>query len=41
LSLAAGRSLVEVRNAMGHSDVSTTSIYLYLVEREGVKDIFA
>lgn len=39
-SLRAGRSLAEVRDAAGHSNVSTTSIYLHYLEREGVPDVF-
>ena len=40
-ALFAGRSLVEVRDAAGHRSINTTSIYLHLIEREGVGDIFA
>lgn len=39
-ALAAGKSLVEVRDAAGHRDVKTTSIYLYAIETE-TPDIFA
>lgn len=40
-SLHAGRSLVEVQRAAGHANVSTTSIYLHLIEREGIPDVFS
>lgn len=39
-SLNAGRSLVEVQKAAGHANVATTSIYLHLIEREGIPDVF-
>ncbi len=41
-SLAGGRSLAEVRDAAGHANVSTTSIYLHVVrdDDEGVGDLF-
>lgn len=39
-ALAAGRSLVEVRDAAGHRNISTTSIYLHCVQRENVPDVF-
>lgn len=35
-----GRSLTEIREALGHRNIATTSIYLGLLEREGVKDGF-
>ena len=34
-SLAGGRSLAEVRDAAGHADISTTSIYLHVTEDDG------
>jgi len=40
LSLAGGRGLVEVKEALGHTNISTTSLYLGLVERDNVPDIF-
>lgn len=39
-ALAVGRSLVEVRDAAGHANVSTTSIYLYALERPDIPDLF-
>lgn len=39
-ALSVGRSLIEVRDAAGHSNVSTTSIYLYALERPDIPDIF-
>lgn len=36
LSLAGGRSLAEVRDAAGHSSISTTSIYTHVVPSDGV-----
>lgn len=41
-SLAGGRSLAEVRDAAGHANVSTTSIYLHVVrdDDEGVGNLF-
>lgn len=41
IALAAGRSLAEVRDAAGHSNVSTTEVYLHCIQREGVPDIFS
>lgn len=40
-SLAAGRSLIEVKKAAGHRSVIVTEIYLHNVDREGVVDVFA
>lgn len=41
-ALAGGRSLAEVRDAVGHSNVSTTSIYLHIVPDDGaVGDLFS
>lgn len=39
-ALNAGRSPVEVRDAAGHASFNTTSIYLHLIERDGVPDLF-
>ena len=39
-SLAAGRSLAEVRDALGHSNISITSIYLHTLDRADVPDVF-
>lgn len=39
-ALYCGRSLVEVRDAAGHASVNTTSLYLHLIERENVRDLF-
>lgn len=39
-ALYCGRSLVEVRDAAGHASVNTTSLYLHLIERENVPDLF-
>jgi site-specific recombinase XerD len=33
-ALAGGRTVVEVRDAAGHASVSTTNIYLHLVEED-------
>jgi integrase/recombinase XerD len=40
-ALAIGRSLAEVRDAMGHANVSTTNVYLHYIERTGIPDLFA
>ncbi len=40
LSFEAGHSLVEVKEALGHASVSTTSLYLHAVSRD-VPDVFA
>lgn len=42
-SLAGGRNVVEVRDAAGHANVSTTSQYLHAIrdDDEGVGDLFA
>ncbi len=34
-SLAGGRTLAEIRDAAGHANVSTTSIYLHIVHDDG------
>lgn len=39
-ALRAGRTLVEVRDAAGHANISTTSLYLHTIERDDVQDIF-
>ena len=39
-ALHAGRTLLEVRDAAGHSHVTTTNIYLYAIENEDAPDIF-
>jgi integrase len=40
-AIAGGRSLVEVRDALGHRSLATTSIYAHLVEEdEGVGNLF-
>jgi integrase len=41
MALAAGHSLMEVKEALGHSCIATTSIYLHLIERENLPDLFA
>lgn len=35
MSLAGGRSLAEVRDAAGHANISTTSIYVHVVQDDG------
>ena len=39
-ALAMGRSLVEVKDAAGHRNIATTSIYLHYIGREDVPDLF-
>lgn len=39
-ALFVGRSLAEVRDAAGHRNISTTSIYLHYLERPGIPDLF-
>lgn len=39
-ALAGGRSLAEVMFAVGHGSLRTTQIYLHLVARDGVPDLF-
>lgn len=42
MSLAGGRSLAEVRDAAGHANISTTSIYTHVVPDDGqVGNLFA
>lgn len=41
LSLAAGRSLVEVRDAAGHANIAMTSQYLYAVSNDDIPDVFS
>lgn len=42
LALAGGKNLVQVRDAAGHANISTTSIYLHAVdEGEDAGDVFA
>ncbi len=42
-ALAGGRTLAEVRDAAGHSNVSITSVYLHVLveEDEAVGDLFS
>ncbi len=40
-ALSVGRSLAEVRDAAGHANIATTSIYLHVLERTGVPDLFS
>ena len=40
LSLSAGRSLAEVKEALGHASIQSTNVYLHAVERERVPDVF-
>jgi len=40
LSLEAGRSILEVKDALGHASITTTSVYLHAVSRD-VPDVFA
>lgn len=40
-ALQAGHSLAAVRDALGHSNISTTSIYLHAIDRPDVGDVFA
>ena len=40
LSLESGRSLAEVRDALGHKNIMTTSVYLHCLSRN-VPDVFA
>jgi integrase len=35
-----GRSIIEIQKAAGHASVDTTSIYLHLLERDNVPDVF-
>jgi len=40
-SLASGRTLAEVRDALGHSNISTTSVYLHIANDDGeITNIF-
>jgi len=39
-ALQAGRSLMEVRDAAGHTNISTTQIYLHALETGNVPDLF-
>lgn len=39
-ALASGRTLVEVRDAAGHSNVSITNDYLHCVETQGLPDLY-
>jgi integrase len=41
IALQTGHSLVEVRDAMGHADISTTSIYLHAIVRDDLPDLFS
>lgn len=40
-ALNVGRSLMEVRDAMGHSDIAVTGIYAHMIERENVPDLYS
>ena len=39
-ALRAGRSLIEVRDAAGHANVTMTSEYLHVIDADNVPDIF-
>jgi len=39
-SLAKGRSLGEVRDAVGHSSIAVTDIYVHAIETEGLPSVF-
>jgi integrase len=39
-ALAAGRSLGEVRDAAGHSNIATTDVYIHALDTQGVPDVF-
>lgn len=39
-ALRVGRSLVEVRDAVGHANISMTSTYLHTIDRPGIPDLF-
>jgi len=39
-ALAVGRSLVEVQRALGHASINSTNVYLHLVPRSNVPDVF-
>lgn len=39
-ALERGRSLTEVQAAAGHKSVATTTIYLHVIERHGVPDLY-
>ena len=40
IALAAGRTLPEVRDALGHRNISTTSVYLHALDAGTVGSIF-
>lgn len=40
LALAAGRTLVEIKEAAGHSNISTTSIYLHTLDNPNAVDLY-
>jgi integrase len=40
-ALAAGHSLVAVRDAAGHASIATTNIYLHVVEKDNIPDMYA
>jgi len=40
-ALAAGRSLAEVRDCVGHRNISTTNIYTHSIDTQGVPDVFS
>lgn len=39
-ALHVGRSLVEVKQAAGHANLATTSIYAHVIPREGIPDLY-
>lgn len=39
-SLAAGRSMIEVQRAAGHYSILTTQVYMHLINRTDVPDVF-
>jgi integrase len=40
-ALAGGRTIAEVRDALGHSSLSVTSVYTHVIDDGGVGDLFA
>jgi integrase len=41
MAIAAGRTLVEVQQALGHSSLTSTAVYLHIVENPAAKQLYS
>ena len=40
-AMAAGRTLIEISKTLGHSNIKTTSVYLFEITSKGLPDVFS